>query len=281
MLPVALLVNAALAKEPEVELVAAKVRTLSAQSSSTVLIGATTAELERALIRMIAHDPALRAKVVSVPLTGDAETEMGLALSSNGLLCGLRVAGAADGSLKLQSFGTCDGKGVVRAPTVEPASRVADTATRAMSPTPADPPRTPAMPPSPATPSTPVVLLAPPVAAPAVDPWKVLLVDHQVPDPTTAVLLSTFVGFGSGHFYAKDDEVGNIHASVQGSALGLVVVGRVLMITADTVDAADFGSILSNVGTIAFGVDRIVDAWTAPLAAHEEARRQIQRQLGR
>lgn len=46
---------------------------------------------------------------------------------------------------------------------------------------------------------------------------------YDPPDDTTAVLLSSAVGFGAGHYYAGQPQVGRSHLALQ--SLGLFTMG--------------------------------------------------------
>lgn len=91
------------------------------------------------------------------------------------------------------------------------------------------------------------------------------------PDDTTAVLLSSIVGFGAGHFYADQPRAGNPHALLQGLSTAGLVGGGVLLVVVSPGHQPGSGSddllvptaVLVTAGTL-FLVDRIVDIATAP-----------------
>lgn len=84
--------------------------------------------------------------------------------------------------------------------------------------------------------------------------------DAERRDPAAAVGLSVAVGFGAGHFYADDREVGILHAVAQGAALGLAVGGGLA--------GGKPGEVMRGVGLVGFVVARSVEASTALGAAH-------------
>jgi hypothetical protein len=196
------------------------------------------------------------------------------ALRRKGLRCGLRLARVDTELWSVQEVGAC-GRDVpappAPAPAVAPAAPVVAPAAPVVAP------------PAPAAPP-PAVVRPPPTAAVSAeaDPaaWRktqtdLLRLERSVPDPATALLLSTFVGFGSGHRYAGDDEAADLHLGVQAAGLGLYAVASTIaaaLATSDP-DAAGGAVFVAGVGGGVFVIDRVVEAGFAPKKAHEGADR--------
>lgn len=106
------------------------------------------------------------------------------------------------------------------------------------------------------------------LAEPAEQEW--------VPDDTTAVLLSRYVGFGAGHFYAENPDEGAVHATIQSFGLAIGAGGGISMALASgQVPTSEYDAGALNrqystaVGFIAGGVaiflvDRLFDIARAP-----------------
>ncbi len=92
------------------------------------------------------------------------------------------------------------------------------------------------------------------------------------PDPGAAAVLSLALGFGAGHFYAKQNERGYLHLGAQLGGLLAMGLGQAVLLEARTEQAATFGSLLVYSGSLTFSIDRIVDIWTAPQSAHDTGR---------
>lgn len=84
------------------------------------------------------------------------------------------------------------------------------------------------------------------------------------PDPTTATLQSTLVGFGAGHFYAGQKETGMLFLVAEGVGAAMIVAGR------DPFGAvqADAEPLLLTSGLVIHGLFRLAEIATAPYAAH-------------
>lgn len=108
---------------------------------------------------------------------------------------------------------------------------------------------------------------------------RLLLLDHTVPDPTTALLSSALVGFGAGHFYARDMDAAWLHLGLQAGGLGLW--GLSALIKPATWNPSG-RTAAQAIGVLGLGItvgSRLWDTGTAPHAAEVEARRQIELQL--
>jgi hypothetical protein len=119
--------------------------------------------------------------------------------------------------------------------------------------------------------------LPPPVAAapPATGTWsdqRQLDLLLAAPSPATAMLMSTLVGFGSGHFYAGSPASGTRHLVIQAAAVALAGIGSAVASSAS--DPA-FGNLLYNGGLTARIVDRAVEVINAPFKAHQTTARMI------
>jgi hypothetical protein len=87
------------------------------------------------------------------------------------------------------------------------------------------------------------------------DAWRA----RYLPDPQVAWSQSITIGFGTGHFYAHDPVAGGVHLSIQ--ALGAAILAGGLAQKGN-------GTAAISAGALIFIGDRIIDAVTAPLAAH-------------
>ncbi len=95
------------------------------------------------------------------------------------------------------------------------------------------------------------------------------------PDPVVAVLESSIVGFGAGHFYSGNKEEGMAHLAVQGGSLGLYVIGALVAANASTSSGARAGSTMSSIGIVGLSVGRIADVYRAPLSAEAARMRSL------
>jgi hypothetical protein len=99
------------------------------------------------------------------------------------------------------------------------------------------------------------------------------LVEHErfmasLPDPGAAAVLSGTVGFGAGHFYAKQPQAGFGHLTAQ--ALGLMATAAGF-----GVDSSQAARGLWAGGGALFLAGRIMDVVTAPQSAHRTADEQL------
>jgi hypothetical protein len=102
--------------------------------------------------------------------------------------------------------------------------------------------------------------------------WELTRVQATLPDPNTALNQSLIVGFGAGHFYAKQPQIGYIHASVQVAALGIAGVSAGLATQVSSSGTkGQRRTAMMFVGFGVFGVARLVDTYTAPISAHMTA----------
>lgn len=111
--------------------------------------------------------------------------------------------------------------------------------------------------------------------------WRRMYLEATLPDPHVAFDMSAKIGFGTGHFYAQDPAGGRLHAGVQASGLAVGATGFLLYanVCADghcNEDARAIWLAVAFSGATTFLVDRVVDALTAPRAAHRFAAKQIQ-----
>ena len=100
---------------------------------------------------------------------------------------------------------------------------------------------------------------------------------YELPDPTTAAVLSGFLGFGSGHFYAKKPARGMPHLLLQTLGGGLIVASQLQLARLSLTDPdqvltqANRAQGLVIAGSVVLSGSRIVDIWTAPTSARETA----------
>jgi hypothetical protein len=183
--------------------------------------------------------------------------------------CGLHVRQVGPGS-----FWAIDesASGTSKAPAPAPAPVVATTVAPSPAPT--------VVPVAPVTPApAPVVVasLPPTIAAapPAAGTWsdqRQLDLLLSAPSPATSMLMSTFVGFGSGHFYAGSPASGTRHLVIQAAAVALAGIGNA--VASSATDPA-FGNLVYSSGLTALIVDRAVEVINAPFKAHQTTARMI------
>lgn len=180
------------------------------------------------------------------------------ALASAGVDCGLSLTKAGPGSYwNVTRIGSCEA-----APSHSEGASTTPVAPAAAGP----PPRGS----SPGPRSAPM-----PPPRPAIDTdalGRYLEVQVTAPDPTAALLSSTLLGFGAGHFYAGNTQRGATHAALQGGGILLTVIG-VAVAPRDP----GLASALTTIGGGTAGVSRVVDIWTAPYSARDEAQRMARR----
>lgn len=236
-----------------------RVEEVAARAGGPIVVGAAGGESEQTLRRLLRARPELPCVLERAPLMGEAEADMQRLLQRAGYACGLRVApGGADGEWIVSEHGAC-GQDPAAAtangwlPAEPPAARSSGRRTRREE--------------------------SVERPAEALDPTRLLLLEQTVPDPTTALLSSFLVGFGSGHFYARDHRMGWLYAGLQAGGLALYGLGRFAGASALDEEDAETARLIGALG-LGFSVGvRLVDAGTAPAAAHTEARRQIERNI--
>jgi len=244
-----------------------RVEETSVRAGGTIILAAAGAQSEQTLRKLLRAHPEAPCSLERVPLMGDSKQDMDRLLGRSSYTCALRVApGGAEGEWLVSEHGAC-GRAIEAPPSegggwVEAPVETAETAESA------DAPRRLARSGVPS-----------PQPAETLDPTRLLLLDHSVPDPTTALLSSFLVGFGAGHFYAHDTRNGWIYAGVQAGGLALYGLSRFAVASAFTEDGRQAAQAFGALGLgLSFGA-RMVDAATAPAAAQIDARRQIERQI--
>lgn len=247
---------------------AARFAEVEARAAGPVVVAGAGSDAWRQLQRMSDSSPSPTWIAVRVPLMGEVDKEIGQVLAQTGRVCAVRVAkGGVEGEWFVSEHGVCG-----QAQRVEPGWIPEPVATASGgSPEPA-----PVI-----EPPTVAETFAPPPVVVAVprDDMAVVLLEHTVPNPTTALLSSAIVGFGAGHFYANDRDAGLVYLGTQAGGLALWGLGRLIAMDAwtDTGRAAAMG--MAWTGLALTVGSRMVDTATAPDAAHAEARRQIELQL--
>lgn len=236
---------------------ASRVAEVSAQAGGPILVAAAGPEADR-LLTHLSREQDVPWKVQRVPLVGDVPGDMARVLNRAGLSCAIRVSpGGMEGEWLASLYGSCgdlktDANGWLP---------------------PDDSARRPPTEDEPAF-AIPVVAEAPPL-----DVGRALLLAKTVPDPTTALLSSAIVGFGAGHFYADDPRSAWVHLGVQTGGLLIFGIARAAESAALYEEDAQTARIFAALGLSVTIGSRLVDAGTAPGAAQEEARRQIELQL--
>ena len=185
--------------------------------------------------------------------------------------CGLHVRHVGPGSF----WGIDESAGCTsKAPPAAPAPLATTVA-------PAPVPAAPVAPVAPVAPlaPTPVVVAPPPppiaAAQPAAGTWsdqRQLDLLLAAPSPAASMLMSTIVGFGSGHYYAGSKSSGTRHLVIQAVAVGLAGIGSA--VASNAADPA-FGNLVYNTGLTALIVDRAVEVINAPFKAHQTTARMI------
>ena len=130
---------------------------------------------------------------------------------------------------------------------------------------------------------------------------------QKYPDPATATVLSSSIGFGAGHFYSKRYAAGTTHLMAQAGGLTILGIGsaRVINALGDTkvispsidysisdiesnstdleydvrFNSQELGQGLTmiGVGLSSYLVARMIDTVTAPTSAKRRARRLMER----
>lgn len=238
-----------------------RVEETSTRAGGTIILAAAGAQSEQALRKLLRVHPEAPCSLERVPLMGDSQQDMNRLLGRSTYKCALRVApGGAEGEWLVSEHGACgravepppaEGDGWVEAPSDTDAPSRREPRREVPSPQPSE----------------------------ELNPTRLLLLDHTVPDPTTALLSSFLVGFGAGHFYAHDTRNGMIYAGVQAGGIALFGISSFAAANSFTEDGAKAARVFGALGlSLSIGA-RMVDAATAPGAAQLEARRQIERQL--
>lgn len=265
-LPLALLLSSVLLGFDvlKTDALGARIGEVTTRAEGSVLVAAAGGDAFRALSRLQKESGAAW-EVERVPLMGDVDSEMARVLKSARKRCGLRIAaGGLEGEWIVSEHGSCGQGSAASAedPGWLPGGEAGQgsrgergRAERDAEPSGAEAP------------------------VGTLDPATLLLLEHTVPDPTTALLSSAIVGFGTGHFYAHDSSGGWLHAGAQAGGLALFGLGQLLGNQAFTPEGEKGGKALSAVGMVICVGSRLVDTATAPRAAAVDARRQIERQL--
>jgi hypothetical protein len=87
-----------------------------------------------------------------------------------------------------------------------------------------------------------------------------MLLEVGLPQQDVAMWQSAIVGFGAGHFYAGEEDVGALLLILQGVGAGLMIAGA----------SKDNRGLLYAGGAV-FGSSRLVDIAAAPYAARRQA----------
>lgn len=226
----------------------------------------------RTLQQLLRTSPPPSWTVERVPLMGEVDRDMARVLAETGRPCALRVSGGGTpGEWFVSEHGACGAPnyrldrgwvpedGAVGVASGTPAGVADGDGDEAAS------------------------VLAPMLGSPQVGgiplEGRLLLLDHTVPDPTTALLSSALVGFGAGHFYAHDMDAGWLHLGLQAGGLGLWGLSALIKPAAWNPSGQ---TAAKAIGVLGLGItvgSRLWDAGTAPRAAEIEARRQIELQL--
>jgi hypothetical protein len=275
LLSLALLAGIASAETTTLSGLASKLNRLNGTTRETVLLGAAGADAEKALQRMVRDNPVLKVEIVRVPTMGDTAGEMERALALSELSCGLRVVSLGDTYL-VDSFGDCRSP-QERAAAPEMSSSTVS-ALAALSQEVDDDPSaavaTSVFAPQHASSSghDDAQPAAPAAVPPGLDRGDLRAVARSYakgPEPVVAILESSLVGFGAGHFYSGNPDEGRVHLAVQGGSLGLYLVGMLVMSNASRGSGLDAGAAMSNIGLLGLSAGRLVDIYRAPISAHD------------
>jgi len=102
--------------------------------------------------------------------------------------------------------------------------------------------------------------------------WELAQVQATLPDPNVAMNQSLIVGFGSGHFYAKQPMPGFIHAGVQLVGVAVAAAGMAKKFSLPSgSNAYEEAQTLQFIGLGIAGAGRLADAYTAPFSARRTA----------
>lgn len=238
---------------------------VSARAGTTVVVAAAGGAADSTLKRLVRAAPQAPVLLERVSLMGDAESDMTRLLERMGKPCGLRVSpGGIEGEWIVSEHGACGG---VAVPVAEGWTPPVEGDPAAEGPPEGGAPEVSAPPPRPLP------------VRPELTPARLLLLDHTVPDPTTALMMSAVVGFGSGEFYAHNPRAGWVHAAIQGTTLAVFGIAR--LAAADPLTETG-GAAARAVGGVALTISlgaRLVEAASSPGDAQAEAGRQIEREM--
>jgi hypothetical protein len=264
---------------------ASKLRDLNKSTGEAVLLGAAGPEAEKALQRLQRDTPSVKVEIVRVPTMGDTRGEMERALAQAELHCALRVVPLGASSWQVDSYGDCrspqeramgvhtEGSDSTLSTLAALSEQVSDEGVgespAAGSPAPSAPVPGTAAGPAPSSPTAQVHQLDRGDLRWAARSYA------QGPEPVVALLESSIVGFGAGHFYSGNTDEGRKHLAVQGGSLGLYLVGMLVAANAETDSGVRTGVFVSNVGLAGFGVGRVVDIYRAPISAHDARARNL------
>jgi hypothetical protein len=227
-------------------------------TGGTIVVAADT-EADLAAMRLALGSPMWIRYTLGAPSGFEGAATAGQAA------CGVHVQRAGAGSFwALTETAGCSAPLVVAPP---PLAAVPQAPSTAMTPSP------------PTVAAQPLPVVGPPPLPMAVPPpptqWssqKMLDLELAAPSPGTALLLSTLVGFGSGHYYAGDSASGGRHLGVQAAGF---VVASVASIAASQSDNASGLGFIELVGLTTLSVDRIIEVVNAPFKAHQTAARMV------
>jgi hypothetical protein len=237
-------------------------RTTHARLQEPFLVGAEGEKVERAVRKALGSAPGVKAELMRMPTIGDTDAEMARAMASHDMRCGLFISASDTGGWSVTKHGDCRSVQAIRS------AEEQDDANPPIAQAP--PPREPA--PAPATPTVSAH------GSDAVVLWKIARLEQDLPDPTVALLQSTILGFGTGHFYADKPAQGWTHLGLQ--ALGLGMSGFATWYgtnQAETHRQFNTADRLLTLGLVIYGADRVVDMYTAPLSAHDTASERMKR----
>ncbi len=251
------------------ELPAALAAIHASEAESKLIVG-TTWDTNGPVKDIIAAHPELHGEVRRVPeIPSDAEDSLTAALARAGLRCGVWIGLASTDRYVIHEVGTCKSSSV---PERAPRPPVAVTSPPAPSSAP-QPVGTPS-----SVGSAPQTVAPPPPAPPPVprfgadEKWA-LTVQLTAPDPTTAMLQSTLIGFGAGHFYCNDRSTGYAHLGTQLGGIALASIGAALSASGN---GGQGGPIAQSAGIAVLAFSRVVEVATVPYAARKEARRMVE-----
>ncbi len=222
------------------------------------LVGAVGVDAEKAVQRALRSQPGTHVELVRMPTIGDAGAEMTRALGKAGMRCGLYIKPEPADRWTISQHGDCRSVqelGAEAGPAAGPAA----------------PPVVLATDPEPA-PTPPAAQSDPSSAA-----WQIARLERSVPDPNTALLQSTILGFGAGHFYAHNSRRGGLHLALQLGGIGLSALGFRYGMNANSQTEAKLAEAMVFIGSGVFAGDRVFDIFTAPMSAHDEAEERLQR----
>lgn len=242
-----------------------RIEETSTRAGGPIVVAAAGASTEAALRRLLRAHPEAPCSLERVPLMGEPQQDMSRLLERSRVACGMRVSpGGAEGEWLVSFHGTCAELRATEAsvwlgPEGEEGPLPTGEGLSVAAPQPA--------------------LAVPASPGSTLDPTRLLLLERSLPDPTTALLSSAIVGFGSGHFYARDTKGGILYAGLQAGGLAVWGLSRFAGAQSFTAEGLRTSQVLGTLGlTLSLGA-RMVDAGTAPAAAHTTARRQIERQI--